>query len=83
MKNTFLSILFLLSINSFASNSQLINTLENALSFQGYVEIDKVTNVGEYTIVELYVGAYGEERPTKCILKNDILLDCTDNWFNL
>lgn len=82
MKSIFLSLLLLTSSLSFAlTDEQLINTLEDALRFQGYVEIESVTQDGELTNVEFYVGSYGEERLTSCVLKNDKLVSCKDNWF--
>ncbi|MGI4993511.1 hypothetical protein ACRXCV_12815 [Halobacteriovorax sp. GFR7] len=84
MKSLLLAVLFLTPSFSFAaSENQLINTLENALRFEGYVVLDQVKENGEYTEVDFYVGAYGEERFTSCLLRNDQLVSCKDNWFKL
>lgn len=71
----------LASTQALASNAKLIETLEDSLTFSGYVEIDTVTKTSVYTVVEFYVGAYGEERPTSCVLKYDKLVSCKDDWF--
>ncbi len=84
MKSLLLSVLFLTSSFSFAaSDKQLIDILENALRFEGYVVLDEVKENGEYAEVDFYVGAYGEERFTSCLLRNDQLVSCKDNWFKL
>lgn len=83
MKSILFTFLLLTASGANASTSSLVETLESSLSFKGYVEIEKVTEIGVYTVVDFYVGAYGEERLTSCVLKNDKLVDCKDNWFKL
>lgn len=84
MKKIIMAICLLTSSMSLATSEvKLVEILESALRFDGYVEIAKVSKLGSYTIVDFYVGAYGEERPTQCILKDESLLECKDNWFKL
>lgn len=85
MKLILLSFLMFTSTLTFASTSisttELIETLEDSLTFSGYVEIDTVTKASIYTVVEFHVGAYGDERPTSCVFKYDKLISCKDGWF--
>lgn len=84
MKALITSAIVSLSPFTFANTeAQLIETLESHLRFSGYVEIEKVTIVDAYSIVEFYVGSYGEERATTCVLRYEKLVDCKDNWFTI
>ena len=82
MKSLFMGALLCVSSFSFANTeATLTETLETALRFDGYVEISEITKADAYTVVEFYVGSYGDERPTTCVFKYDKLIDCKDNWF--
>ncbi|GEM_PF-4529155 len=83
MKFVLLTLLLLTSNLTLASNQELVEKLENSLTFSGYVEVENVTKASIYTVVEFYVGAYGEERFTSCVLKYDKLISCKDDWFKL
>ena len=84
MKSLLITSLMTLSATSMAlTQMQAVETLESKLSFSGYVEVNEITTKGAYSIVEFYVGSYGEERLTSCVFKYDQVIDCKDNWFNL
>ncbi len=80
---TLLALLVLAPFSMALTEEQVVETLEAKLLFSGYVEVSEMKTSGYYTIVEFYVGSYGEERLTECVFKNDQLLDCKDNWFKL
>ncbi len=84
MKSIIAAIALTLSTLTCANQeAQFTQTLESQLRFSGYVEIIKITTADDYSIVELYVGSYGEERPTTCVFKYEKLMDCKADWFEL
>ena len=75
--------LMTISAVSLAQETSLQETLESKLTFSGAVDIEAVTTIDAYSVVEFYVSAYGEERLTSCVFRYDVLKDCKDNWFDL